>query len=61
MSDDPRLTVEARLDRWAAARERRNGVGGHGKSGTELLREAAKQIRTLETELKNAEVWNEEE
>jgi hypothetical protein len=33
--------VAKRLRTWANARERRNGVGGHGKEGTRLLRDAA--------------------
>ena len=36
-----------KLDRWANARERRNGVGGHGETGTKLLRDAASALRRL--------------
>jgi hypothetical protein len=37
------MTLVAQLRRWATARERRN-PGGHGKTGTALLREAADVI-----------------
>lgn len=41
-------TVVDRLRRWANARERRNGRGGHGKTGTELLRVAADELDRYE-------------
>lgn len=40
----PHRELAARLDRWANARERRNGPGGHGKEGTALLRAAAQAL-----------------
>jgi hypothetical protein len=35
------------LRRWADAREKRNTRGGHGATGTALLREAADEIEQL--------------
>jgi hypothetical protein len=55
------MTTEEHLERWAAARERRNGPDGHGKTGTNLLREAAQEIRNLKQEIEeiheNYEDW----
>ena len=44
------MTLPERLERWADAREKRNTPGGHGSTGTALLREAAKRLRALDQE-----------
>lgn len=41
-------TLTKHLRRWANARESRNTPGGHGKTGTALLRDAADRIESLE-------------
>ena len=40
-------SLVARLRRWANARERRNTPGGHGKTGTALLRDAADRLEAV--------------
>lgn len=55
------VTVTQRLRRWADARETRNTPGGHGKTGTQLLRQAADRIEYLEgkvEELENELAWS---
>lgn len=48
------MTLAAQLVRWAAARDRRNPTG-HGKTGTELLRDAASRVTELEGALRDAD------
>lgn len=49
------VTVTQRLRRWADAREQRNTPGGHGRAGTELLRQAADRVEYLEGKVEELE------
>lgn len=51
------MSLVQKLNRWARARERRNTPGGHGATGTALLREAATRIERAEKALSEA-TWD---